>query len=567
MKGKGTIVIELSAIFTFILFIVIIGGKFVDQTSANVSVQDSCFIEHANSRICEFPGLNLQQSIVTISKDFLILDSLPPNGSKTYRVKALEHSLLLLSLKADTTPARLKVQVEDSRSNATIEECYAPELSGNYVYYIKNESELILRFTNVHTNKVKYEFFVDASGPLKTNNSKSVPLTGGLVAFHVDLKKDDLMTLNLISPPSASFIMSVYTPHYRITGKISGYMLHSYTDKSNRTLSFTADLEGRYYIIIESVKRKGVFSLLSRIESPYWNRWWFWPAICVLAVAAITLWLIIKINMVKDLKKLQKHIIISDYCLFVTLTLWFSSIGAYLYRTPLLTALFFSSILSLGGSSGFRVYANYLRTKETSKVSNSWYLTSISFGIIFFFVCLFFFGFTFLEWWSGIGCLAGSIAAWIISKDVEKSKARNFLVFGIILAIVFPILVYLVEETVFQPFVIELYAPTLRSYIFRVASPYQTIPQGFILLYTFLAAGMIFLSINELKSLNMLASPKERGEGKSQTPPHHPSKLTTGCLTAERRGNKKIIHEISIFFPEFLKGTPSQLLCFLSMPK
>ena len=405
---------------------------------------------------------------------------------------------MLLSLRTNTTLAKLKVNVEDSSSNSIIEECYAPELSGNHVYYIVNESELILRFTNLHTSKVNYKFFVDTSDPLRDNNSKSIPLADGLVAFHVDMKKDDSMTLNLISPPASSFIMSVFTPHYRITGEIVGYMLRSYTTKSNKTLSFTADLEGRYYIIIRSVKSKGAFHLLSKSESPYWNRWWFWPAICVLAVAAATSLLLIKINMIKDLDNLQKYIVLSDYCLFITLILWSSSIGAYLYRNSLLMVLFYSSIFSLGTGSIFRVYVNHLYVKKTSKVSNSWYLIVISFGILFFIICTLFFGLI-LEWWSGMGCLIGGVTAWIFTEKTDKNKARNLAVFGAVLTLLFPFVIYLLEETVFQPFVIELYAPTLRSYIFRVASPYQTIPLGFILLFAILSAGTIVLSIMELK--------------------------------------------------------------------
>jgi len=59
----------------------------------------------------------------------------------------------------------------------------------------------------------------------------------------------------------------------------------------------------------------------------------------------------------------------------------------------------------------------------------------------------------------------------------------------------------MLKEVVLQPFVIELYAPALGSYIFRVASPYQSLPYGFILFLAVIAVGMIFFSVRELRSL------------------------------------------------------------------
>ena len=445
--------------------------------------------------------IDFHESATSVSEDTLTIDVLPPNSSKAYKIGVLEHSLLLVSLRIDTGGSRLEVSVGQVRNKKTIERCLVPDQSDKYIYYIVDQGEVYVTLINVQKDSdVRYSLLMDTSDPLGANNSKSVSLESGLVAFHLDLKKDDKVSLHLDSHPDVQFGIKAYAPYYRVSPSVAGYMLRSYTESSRETLDFTADLEGRYYIILESAKNVGRFWLTSEINSPYWNQWWFWPLVGISVIAAVSSWLLSKARTLRTLGKDHFSIVLGDYCFLVTLVLWLSSMGGYVYGVSNLV-LFHSSTLFLGLGLGLRAFAAYMDKKRATGVSSLWYLAPIHFGILSFLICVFFLGFEFSEWWGGAGSMVGGCVSWVISRNANARKAWSFLGIGILLLFLFPSLVSVLKSIVFQPFVVELYMPELGSYIFRVASPYQTLPLGFVLISATLAAMVSYILIKQIRQI------------------------------------------------------------------
>jgi len=488
-------IVKVKASIVFFAAIAIAGALMI---SAATSVQNENL---AQLSVTNGQEIDFHESAVSVGEDALIVDVLPPNGSKTHKIGVLEYSLLLMSLRIDTVGSRLEVIVEEARNNKTIERCHVPDISDTYIYYIVDQGEVYVTLINVQKDSnVTYRLLIDTSDPLGADNSKSVPVESGLVAFHLDLKKDDGVSLRLDSHPDAQFGMKVYAPYYRVSPSVAGYMLRSYTESSKETLDFTADLEGRYYIILESVKNVGRFSLVSEINSPYWNQWWFWPLVGISAVALVSSWLLGKISILRGLGKRRFSIVSGNYCFLVTLVLWLSTMGGYAYRIPNLP-LFYFSTLFLGLGLGLRAFAAYLDRKRVTDVSRLWYLAPIDFAILSFLICVLFLGFEFSDWWGGAGSIIGGFIAFVISKDADTRRAWGFLGVGISFFFLFPYLVSVFKMVVFQPFTVELYMPEIGSYFFRVASPYQTLPLGFVLISVTLSAMVGYILTNQIRKI------------------------------------------------------------------
>jgi len=508
MKTRGLI------IFLLIILFITIGIKVESRIATNKNVQtpNLCTL---NNRM---PPDILREEATPIEKDVLYSDSLPTNGSKSYVVYASEKSILILFIVTDIENAKLTVDLK-----GPVESMYLyTYLWGPYFYYVKTEGEIRITISNFQKDtNVDYRFFVDTSEPLQSYNSKVLPVEGGLVSFHTDLKKDDRVRLKLNSSTHLQLRQRVYTPCLEwIKGK-RRYMLSPYTEASE-TLSLTANTKGRYYIIVESIKGAGTLSLSSTVISPPWNQEWFWPTVWFGFTGIVSSYFITKIKRIRNLDKAARYSVLSGYWSLITLGLLSSLIGAFEYGTSVFIPLLYASGLFYGLNLAIRVYSSYLDRKITSavcpqcgrkvdlktenyccgkkikKVSDGWYLAPVSFSLLFFLIghLIFTQPSNSLLLGGGGSILGGIIAWWMAAnRGTYKKKGRNFLAAGIIFSFIMPVLITLTLETILVPY-IELDWPgkLLRQ---RIAPP--SLSQSYIILFAISASFIAFFAILEVR--------------------------------------------------------------------
>jgi len=108
---------------------------------------------------------------------------------------------------------------------------------------------------------LNYTFFYDFSDELQANNSKTIPLEGGVASYYVDLRSDDKVSLNLASPSGSDFDMQVFSSYSYLAPSVASTV----SAKSPESLSFVAASEGRYFIFVSATTGNGTFNLQSSI--------------------------------------------------------------------------------------------------------------------------------------------------------------------------------------------------------------------------------------------------------------------------------------------------------------
>lgn len=200
---------------------------------------------------------------------------LPPGGYGFYAVKLLSRGYLLtMPIESGGAPLKLEADGPLNRTAISIALLTVP-----YMYYVREEGSAKLTFRNHLPNvTVAYSFYLDLSVPLKAGISKPILLDGGLATFHLDLKRRDRVSLSVEPSPNLKVKVRVYALYYQVADRTVQYLLGLYGEASDggAHLSFEADAEGRYHIVVESVGGVGVFSVECEVSSPPWNQGWFW---------------------------------------------------------------------------------------------------------------------------------------------------------------------------------------------------------------------------------------------------------------------------------------------------
>jgi len=256
------------------LFAIVLGSRFMHIANALKPdrIVDDPFSSWPRSSSWESPRPLGNDSVTFVEGGELYADSVLPLGSKSYVIEAPGQSLASLFLQIDTEEARLGVEAEGPVNRTRVAVVWLPTPS---IFYVSNRSEVRFLITNPQTYIVNYRFYVDISEPLRESNSKTLPLEGGKAAFHVDLKKDDRLLLELSSTNQPRLRVWVLVLYYEILPE-STYKLHLYRRSLHENLYFPADLGRRYYIVVDSVDYVGEFILASSTYSPPWNQEWFW---------------------------------------------------------------------------------------------------------------------------------------------------------------------------------------------------------------------------------------------------------------------------------------------------
>lgn len=140
---------------------------------------------------------------------------------------------------------------------------YAP-LPMYYSVFINRNGSYTLNVTSTSFGLggiLNYTFFYDFSDELQANNSKTIPLEGGVASYYVDLRSDDKVSLNLASPSGSDFDMQVFSSYSYLAPSVASTV----SAKSPESLSFVAASEGRYFIFVSATTGNGTFNLQSSI--------------------------------------------------------------------------------------------------------------------------------------------------------------------------------------------------------------------------------------------------------------------------------------------------------------
>ena len=479
-------------------------------------------------------------SVTYVKKGELYADFLLPNGSKRYAIEAPEESLVIFFFQIDTEEAGLDVKVEGPVNRTRVGVVWLP---APYIYYVSNKSEVQFLITNPKADIVNYKFYVDISEPLGDSNSKILPIEGGKVAFHVDLRKDHRVLLKLNSANHSELRIWIFVLYYEILPEIT-YKLRLYRQSLYGTLYFAADLGGRYYIIVDSIEAEGEFSLTSSTSSPPWNQEWFWPVILLaFFITAISL---TDIGRIKKLERAALFALISYYCWFVIIGLSISVAGSFSYGILIYMPLFYVLIFFYGLSHVLQVYAAYLDRKITigicpycdkkvnlqkvnyccgkivKNVSDAWFLLPLSFGFLFFIISYIIFKWVFPMfianslWIGSCGSLIGGIIAWWINRNVYGMKAWRqnpkryyipshihfvsigLLITGILFSFLSPLLIGILIETFLTP--VESYLGARVPWI-RIRIAPLTLSLYAILEATILAIVLGFLVAYQIRKI------------------------------------------------------------------
>jgi hypothetical protein len=475
-------------------------------------------------------------SSIPIARDMLYIDTLPPSSSRSYVMEVFEKAVLILCTRMTTSEAKLEHIFEGPGSKIAVAFPPFPRDVEGFLYYINGSGEAEITFMNRQTEtSIDYSFFVDLSEPLEASNSKTVPLEGCPRAFHIDLKKDDELTMDLDPHPSPDSHIEAEA-HVLYFKSLTGYVLRLLTESSSKHLRLAADLVGRYYIIVKPGDEVKSFSLANMVNSPSWNQEWFWPTPSIAFVIGLSPWFIVKFKKLRNLERSAKYMLISDYFLVLTLMLVSSVIGAYNSRTSTLVPLFYLSTSSSALSLSIQVYAVHLgrmnpigvcpyclrklNFEETSfccgrkikRISNVWYFAPLAFGFLFLSVVSSLFSFflgsglefaqpmTTSLWMGAGGCAIGGIVAWAVNKDTDKRRSWIFMILGVVSACVFPWLIaFLVVFTgLFLPVVeYEIYGGVIRRVVRVNTQP--TVPFGAVFSFAVLAIGLCYLLLKQVR--------------------------------------------------------------------
>jgi len=460
-----------------------------------------------------------EETVTPIKIDRLYVDSIPPNGSKIYKIEAPPRTVLIIFLISNTENADLKLNLEGPVDEIKVNLVWIPE---PHIYYVRSSGEIRIKIVNPQTYTVHYRAFVDISESLSDYNTKTLPINNShsQVAFHIDLRKDDKVILNLNYSGSLHPKIRVFALYYDIFPYKSFYSLYLYKESLYKSLYFTADSGGRYYIFVESAEGNETVSLTGTIISPPWNQEWFWIVfVATFFITATFTFFLARANMIKKIERASLLTLLSCYCWFITVGLSISLVGSFAYGTLISMSLFYSLIISYGSSLITNIYAAYLDRKKTfafcpycgrkvnvrednyccgkivKKVSAGWFLLPLSFSFLFFII-----SYLILErfssqllamslWIGSFSSIIGGIIAWQINRPIHRIKTWKFLVVGTISFFFSFILIgFLIEFFLTQP--IESFGRWSRI---RIAP--MTLPTGAAITFIVLAIGLSFLIV------------------------------------------------------------------------
>lgn len=465
-----------------------------------------------------------QEGITPVERNKSYSDFLLSNESKVYLTEFLdEGSLLILFFTTNPINASLDVSLEGPAERMRLSLAYHPR---PYIYYVERRGQVRIVAANLEKSAVYYSFLVDISEPLRDMNSKILP-EGGQIAFHTDLRKDDRVSLHSDSYNNKQFRMRVFALCYEVTGVRSSYMLCFREESLKGTLDFTADLGGRYYILIGSIESEGTVSLKSVITSPPWGQDWPWSVFNILFIALLSSFFIIMIRRTRNLDTALLYALIGYYCCFITIGFSASLIGSFNYGALISIPLFYLSTISYGLSLGMLICAarldrkktivfcsncgkrvnlrenNYCCGKKVKNISFAWFLVPVSLSLLFFVISKNILERSFPQfieislWVEACGSIIGGIIAWWINKDIDR-RSWKFLATGVLFSSLSPYLTVLLLDLMVQPH-IELEWPGKMTRI-RIAPP--TLPSGTMLAFATLAAGLSFAIALEIRKLH-----------------------------------------------------------------
>lgn len=480
-----------------------------------------------NLQKARFPPLNItdktnsgkihQEFATIINESVLYSDFLPPKSSKIYKVMVHEKSILILFASTYLNKTGLRVKVEGPVDNMFIQTFYP----NHYIYFIREAGDLIVEFSNLNGESIRFNFFVDLSESLITSHSKFIPVENSLVSFHVDLKKGDEVWLNVESSSDFQLEMKAYALYYEVPP--GRHQIYAYAESFNKNLNFTANLEGRYYILMKAIRGFGEFMVATTIKPSLFSQEWFWPSIGTSIVLATSSVFIIKIGKIRNLNKTEQYTVIGGYLSFVTMALLSSFFGAFIYQTIIWKPLFYFSIIFYGLSSATKLYVAYLDRKErytfcpycgrkidfytqtrccgkrVKNVSFFWYLTPLSFIFLSSCISYLIFGLKFPEFYLGLmlGSFFGGILAWLINRKVYRNKARAFFMTGVIFSFLSPIIITNFIDLIF----IQNVVLNIPGFVRVRLAPPGTSPKGSVLIYILIVILISYLNLNEIVKL------------------------------------------------------------------
>ena len=482
-------------------------------------------------------------SVTYVEKNKLHEDHLMPSISKQYAIRVSEKSLLIFLLFIDTEKAELEVKVDGPVNKTRIN---AQWLSQSHIYYVRNDGEAYISVMNPQANPVYYRFYVDTSEPLSDVNSRLLPLEGSQVAFHIDLRKDDGVLLDISYSDHFNPRYCVFALYSEVYSGGSSYSLHQYGQSSYGSSSFTADLGGRYYVIVDSKEGEGTFSLSKSITSPPWNQEWFWPLVLIIFFIVTTF--LTNIFGIRNLERSARFALLGCYFWLLTIGIVLSEVGSFGYGTSIYVPLFYVLFLLYGSSHVLQIYASYLDRKKTTEtcrfcgrevdfhienyccgkivknISVAWFFMPLSFSSLFFvigyLISLSFLP-SFLEysvWVGSCGSIVGGVIGWWINrtlygmeswrKNADRYEfprympymATGLLLEGIVLALVWPPIIGFLRVIFFGQNTELLTSPGFVWFRTRIAA--LTIPLHLASIFIITAIGLIFLITMRVRKLN-----------------------------------------------------------------
>jgi len=454
--------------------------------------------------------------ITMVTENTLYSDVVPPNNSKRYGIRAIEESILTVFVSTFPNGTGLDVEVEGPVDDLIIQIFYVD----HYMYYVREASDLIVVLTNSHEAFLNLDFFVDISKPLMPNQTKSIPVEESLVSFHAYLKKDDEVKLYSNPSQNLQLEMKAYALYFEVPP--GSYQIYAYAEDS-KSLHFTADLEGRYYILVKSIFGSGRFTLTSSIRPSVLSNELFWSAIGILCSAIISPFFITRI---KKLRRREKEAMYTtgSYFSFLAIALFSSFLGAYVYQTMVWKILLYSSLVLFGSALGTGIYAAYLDRNEqyticehcgkrvdfhkqayccdrrVKNISVFWYLTPLVFTVLFALASFetFISNLDIQEFYlaAGLTSLFGGSVAWWINRKVHKNRARSFLIIAITFSFLFPSLITSFIDLILTQNIVWSFPGFVRA---RIAPP-GTSPGSLILIYVVVSVLASYLSLRSIKS-------------------------------------------------------------------
>lgn len=211
----------------------------------------------------------------TISRGQVVSDSIPSNGYKVYDLSEQlpKGCIFMMYFKVDVGSYGY-VNLQRGTETAFQWTVGAGALSTLYLMYPYYTTAFITRKSSYALNVttlpyggggLNYTFFYDFSDELQTNNTKTIPLEGGIASYYADLSCGDKVTLNLTTPSGSDFDMQVFYG-YSVYMSMSPAVANTLYENSSKSLSFRAASEGRYFIFVTATTGIGTFNLQSTIE-------------------------------------------------------------------------------------------------------------------------------------------------------------------------------------------------------------------------------------------------------------------------------------------------------------